>query len=590
MQQNVNLVGIRLERAQKGSCCLVCGSVKMNPYTVEITYVSYDSNSKCYYYGIRTFNKITEQYSTVKRRRFREFLQLYVDLTTEKQSSIAFPASKYWSTSPEIRKPQLERYLNLLLNEAPNNKDLIKFLGLDSPTAFPPIPRHFEQVEAEYFQKHSEEIKQEIANELIIIMLVTFFLFEASSRNTIFGLSIFAILIGVICYRHYLAKLNRRKQFLQEEKSRTSAIKIEHKPCQDLSVSAKEAESLPTLRERLVDFVNGTTPEFDIEFLKLHGKTCQGLLGSTEEVSLSNKNEERKLVWDNNILQDHRLVLFLRFNPTLDLAESQARFAMTTRVALQMEHIFEQFRPPENIFAYGASPLLTKYSQNVKEQIKDRVDNWWLRDRQGSLCMFARLGHMPSGLVFEQGFQKDADLMNRTMIFFVEMFRLDMEYIHVSTQGRSQCHATVVADMAGFDLNLQMGTSDVLNMVKKYVPLMAPCYGGLLKRYIIINAPWYVNMLLSIVRPFIPKDILDSVRIYSGFDKVKMLDEFIENKYIPKYLGGELEGENGDIYCRNRLAPFGPFEPDQGMSLLTMKPSNNSNGIVAHATTAGQPK
>jgi hypothetical protein len=419
---------------------------------------------------------------------------------------------------------------------------------------------------------------------LIMIMLLTFSVYELSSRRFIFGFMALISSSGYVVYQYYLAKQQRRRVFLQEEKSRSSAIKIEHKPCLDLSISDKEKELLPTLRERLIDFVNGTTPEFDEEFLKLHGKTCQGLLGLNEPIQLSNQAEERKLVWENNVLQDHRLVLYIRFHPTLDLAESQSRFAMTTRVALQMENIFEQFRPPKQIFAYGASPLLTRYTQNVKAQIKDRCENWWLRDRQGSLCMFARLGHMPSGVVFEQGFDKNADLMNRTMIWFVEMFRLDMEYIHLQTNGKSQCHATVVADMAGFDLNSQMGTSDVLQMVKKYVPLMAPCYGGLLKRYIIINAPWYVNMLLSIVRPFIPKDILDSVRIYSGYDKVKMLDEFIENQYIPKYLGGELVGENGDIYCRDRLAPFGPFEPDQGMSLLKMRGTETFEAVDTSTT------
>jgi hypothetical protein len=75
-------------------------------------------------------------------------------------------------------------------------------------------------------------------------------------------------------------------------------------------------------------------------------------------------------------------------------------------------------------------------------------------------------------------------------------------------------------------------------------------------------------MLVGIVRPFIPKDIMDSIEINSGFDCDKMIRPFIDNSNIPKYLGGELVGEDEDPYCKNRLAPIGPFLADKGESIF----------------------
>ena len=589
-----------------------------HPYRVEIVYASYDDHSRCYFYGIRVMDTDAnrELTTTITRHRFREFLEMHHDLDNEIDLGPAMHAlpSKYFGTSPERRRPQLEKYLNELVDlslpmitaKKKLPRSLQKFLGLadDALTAVPIDQMTFDEYDSKMLNsRNAMEVKDEVAKRILGLTVTTgvtvkvlkdvHLHYSSDVPAYILALVLIAqVSLAVYVFFVFLphrAREERRREFtarcskLKSKSLASLGVDVNAPVSEDKWITAEERENLPKLRQRLVDFVTAAGEEgeenaklsaYDETFLAQYGKTCEGLLqlGDSNRAHaqlMRNMRENRLVVWNKNVAVDHRLAVFLRYNGnSLDRAESQARFALTVRSALRQDFIFEDFRPPPKVFRYAASPMLIELTKEPRLQIAERISRWWLRDRDGNLCTFTRMGAVPSGTMFEVGLKRDADMLNRALIWFVEVFRLDMDTLHVETKGAIPAQCTVVVDMAGFDLASQLATSDVLTIVKKYVPLISPGYGGLLKRFVVINAPWYVNMLLNIVKPFIPKDILDSVRIYRGYDKKQMIDPFIEDKYVPQYLGGSLVGENGDRFCRDRLSPFGPFEPDQGMSIL----------------------
>ncbi|KAH9258683.1 hypothetical protein BASA81_003185 [Batrachochytrium salamandrivorans] len=537
-------------------------------YRAEIAYSSYDPAQKCVFYSIQVHRQLPNSAQVdvgqIKRRRFRDFLLLYQDSYARYEDEIgSFPCSKLFSTDPEIRQGKLEHLLNqmiemdLKLNEFKLTKPLKKFLGLDSPTAFPDPIKTFEEFDLESVL----ERKVKFGWQMVGLAMVAFAMLKGLGMW--FGLLMWVGECGAMYAYQIQLERQRRLQFIQDQRVRDNAHTIDLSlVCKekDGTLSELEREQLPLLRARLVDFYLGNNQEYDQWYVTTFGPVLGSFKQTLTGKGLDN-TEQRKLVWNQNVFKDYQLALFSRFNQhKLDLAEAQARFALTTRLAFQLDTIHELITPRSEVIEYMGSKLLNAALGHSPEQRTKRLTDFWLRDRQGALLTFARLGRVPTGEVFTKLFHGNEVDMVTTSLWYLEMFKADLEYWHEQSEGRLiPASLTVVADLSDFSLAEQMSTSEVLSLVKQFVPLFTPGYSGLLKKLIVINAPWYVNMLIGIVSPFIPKDIMDSVVIHGKLDLDKHLRPYVEDSNIPKYLGGELVGENGDEFCLNRFSPQGPF-------------------------------
>lgn len=164
--------------------------------------------------------------------------------------------------------------------------------------------------------------------------------------------------------------------------------------------------------------------------------------------------------------------------------------------------------------------------------------------------------------------QKDNAALVKSLVFFIESLREDFDFIIKESKGKTLGRCTLISDMSGFELQHQMGAGDVLGLARVFIPVLAPAYCGILHRAIIINAPWYVSSLVALIRPFVPKDIMDTISIHGTVNLEKHILPYVDKSQIPKYLGGELTDPNDDPFCPLRVSPRGPYLPDKGESLL----------------------
>lgn len=72
---------------------------------IEIAFVSFDTRLNTYLYGIKVDGVL------MRKRRFKEFLQLKDDLQAEKAFEYEDFPSKYFRTNANERKPRLEKFL-----------------------------------------------------------------------------------------------------------------------------------------------------------------------------------------------------------------------------------------------------------------------------------------------------------------------------------------------------------------------------------------------------------------------------------------------------------------------------------------------
>eukprot|EP00475_Leptophrys_vorax_P010723 TRINITY_DN1729_c0_g1_i2.p1 TRINITY_DN1729_c0_g1~~TRINITY_DN1729_c0_g1_i2.p1 ORF type:complete len:364 (-),score=88.42 TRINITY_DN1729_c0_g1_i2:771-1862(-) len=61
----------------------------------------------------------------------------------------------------------------------------------------------------------------------------------------------------------------------------------------------------------------------------------------------------------------------------------------------------------------------------------------------------------------------------------------------------------------------------------------------LLGESIVINTPWFFNMIWQIVKPWLDKRTLAKVHILGGAGSEQQLEEYIDRKFIPTILGGD---------------------------------------------------
>lgn len=296
----------------------------------------------------------------------------------------------------------------------------------------------------------------------------------------------------------------------------------------------------------------------------------------------SNSNRDvYDLVWDKYTKHDFRLVRFLRARK-MDVAgaEKMLRSSLLWRVQHRADLLLSEFPMPKWVLSYGASELLQASSGGEEaspQRCEQRVDKFWLRDKQGCLAMFLRIGHFD----WKQFYGKlkrtatpAAPVPTETMIkmamWVLELGRLDSDFVHERTNGMTPSYLTLVFDLGGFSLSQQMPLAELAQVVKRLLQVILASYPELVKRICVVNTPFLFHGVWQAMKPFIPDDLQRKIAIHSGkCDYQRHLAADFERDQVPEYLGGLLQGAKRDPFCKNRLPPAGPFlTSDRGQRWL----------------------
>ena len=533
----------------------------------EIPFSSYDPHRKAYVYAIRGAPN-----AALKRRRFRDFVKLRDDLLADWPNAPELP-SKLFSTSAEIRRPVLQTFLQSALQTNTSSRVLLDFIGLDTlnpiDNASASATLDSTIVDTSSLLLANERITQLVNVCILLIVLLSIVLLFSLPSTTVFLLCL-VVELGVANWSRpiVLSKLLVHPPVTspspQEQLAlavKPSTVSLEPLGLPDLSISESEKVKLRLLRERLEDFLR---PQDEPQWSKTHAEAIS--VWKPDMTRILNPALREK-IWKENVLMDRRLVWFIRGTNNLDEAEYSMRDAMLSRMVFAFDEVHEDLKqPPAWIVEYAASPVLTKYMQDPVAQREERIKNFWLRDKDDNLLIYNRPGPAKSQAINDK-FKGDEKVMLQVLCWYIEALRGDFDYMHDLTQGKTTCQVTLVTDLTDFALSYQMSAGTVLPLARKYVPILAPIYRGVLKRVIVINAPWYINMLMKLITPFVPREILDCISIHGSFDLNKHLRPFVEDKYIPKYLGGDWEGNPDEHF-----PPSGPWRlPDKGDSLLVIE-------------------
>ena len=119
---------------------------------------------------------------------------------------------------------------------------------------------------------------------------------------------------------------------------------------------------------------------------------------------------------------------------------------------------------------------------------------------------------------------------------------------------------TVVADMAG--LNFSFLDPRALKMCQAVARVEADHFPEVLKRIIVVRAPWIFSAVWRLCRPFLDKGSLEKVDVVKDSETTEAILRHVPPENVPKALGGKLLSADSDDYCRDLVSPGGKIPDD----------------------------
>lgn len=278
-------------------------------------------------------------------------------------------------------------------------------------------------------------------------------------------------------------------------------------------------------------------------------------------------------VLDKYINYDFRLVRFVRArNGDLTKASAMCQKAMKWRIEYEADNIVEDNNEdgsfiPEWLLQYAGAPQVSELL--IKGSRVPPIDRcaWFLRDKDsGNLAVLIRSGGNNWGQVYRK-LDYNQDQLFSYMIYVVQWAREAMDALHMETNGKTASYITFVADLKGMKRSNQIPLPKLVSLARRFLPIFFTCYPELLHRVLVINAPALFYTIFSMVKPFIPKRVLQKFMIHGSSKNLDNLSKVLDKSEIPKGYGGEMVID-GDELCLERIPSWGPFQPDQGKSLI----------------------
>ena len=285
---------------------------------------------------------------------------------------------------------------------------------------------------------------------------------------------------------------------------------------------------------------------------------------SLVEAPLGSIEQSVEDVKQKYIRHDYRLVRFLRAR-SLDpvKAADMCYNALMWRIYSRAHLLPRMYVPPGWLKAYMCPPdLLELLDEGKKRQA------FYYRDAKGHLCCYMRNGYTDWKRIYRK-VGGDVDVLLAVGIWSLELLREDLDALHEETSGAIPSYVTLVVDLQGFAINRQIPINHALPLAKLYFKIIGNAYPELLYKVVMVNAPWLFHNMWRVFRPFLPKDLLNKVTITGHKKAAPAIQAHVNNDNIPRFLGGHAQVDD-DPFCRRRIAPYGPFDPDFGQSLLRM--------------------
>lgn len=149
----------------------------------------------------------------------------------------------------------------------------------------------------------------------------------------------------------------------------------------------------------------------------------------------------------------------------------------------------------------------------------------------------------------------------RHEIYMQECLMASMEHARRQQRKRSRTggyNVMIVIDLEG--LNMSHANRDILRTYKKLGRMNADYYPEIVKRVLIVRAPWVFPLIWRIVKTFLDKGTIEKVNIVSDKDTRSAILKYVPIECVPQALGGTAS-TNGDPYCGSVIAAGGPV-PD----------------------------
>jgi len=176
----------------------------------------------------------------------------------------------------------------------------------------------------------------------------------------------------------------------------------------------------------------------------------------------------------------------------------------------------------------------------------------WARDLEGAPIIYDRLGQADPKLFSAIDME---DLVKMWITYDLRRAELTLKAMaENSTKTRPQHGVVVVHDLSGLGMK-HIGRKSI-DLFGKIATVLDTNYPELLKRCIIVNAPWVFPMFWKVAKYFIDAKTREKIDIVSG-NPFPTLSKYIDPKNIPAYLkGGErVNDSDGDASCSDWISP-----------------------------------
>lgn len=191
-----------------------------------------------------------------------------------------------------------------------------------------------------------------------------------------------------------------------------------------------------------------------------------------------------------------------------------------------------------------------------------RLDAYWKvhglmgLDRQNDPILWERQGrtHVPTLVRLAETFEQT----ERFEYYTCESLLAAVEE-EMWRQDRPILGYTVVADLTG--LCREHLNARGLALGRHIARIDQDCYPELVKRVILINAPWIFPAVWKIVQHFLDADTREKVEVVPKDQTLEVLLQYIPENSIPAALGGKL-CIRGDCECNLIIPPGGPIPDD----------------------------
>jgi hypothetical protein len=180
----------------------------------------------------------------------------------------------------------------------------------------------------------------------------------------------------------------------------------------------------------------------------------------------------------------------------------------------------------------------------------------YTRDREGGLVWVASSG-MFQGAAFEA--LVGARCMVWTTVYVMEVIRSDLRRHFNANVELDDPRLTIIADLAEFDY---WRSPYSMGLAKQLALLVQEHYPEVMKRFLIVNAPWAFSAVWAVVKHFFDAAVVAKCALVGAASTHDALLEHIADDQIPQYLGGAFVPPDGDPECANFFCRCGALPDD----------------------------